>query len=544
MYFLIFLYFQSGDFLGINGWLWLQLISLVLLATVHGYGAAWLAVRMLFRPRNPVKLFGLTVFPQGMIPRHRARLANTIGKAVGDELVSQETILEELFEKEFLQQKIQGVVDSYTEELLSQSYPSLIEALPETLRVTVLDSVTAIQSKIGSYLDHVVKSEETLVSIEGFVGRRVDEVLSQTVSEAVTDKTYNDILNFLETRISTVLQEPALEEKIGEFISKRVDDLANTETPLAEMFTHDAIMLLKEKAGEQIKPVVHQLAELATEDRTKDQISALIKKEVHSYYEQLPFIKKIFVSRDNLLKEVDDLVDESLPQRIEETLQGDFFANEAALFVNKTIDNTLARPLPDLIGQIAPEQLERLKDQITSNILRLLRGEEMQRSISAYLTDSLEKIRPQKIGVLLRSAHIDAADKIKQTLSKGIVKILGNEDTTDIINTVLSKQIETLLHAPIGKLSNHLSESQMRNAGESITETILAAAKAKLPAAIQEFDIGGVVRDKVNNYPAEKLESLVMSVAKEHLRTIELFGALFGLIIGIGQAIQFYYFSR
>ncbi|MCB1025918.1 MAG: DUF445 family protein, partial [Acidobacteria bacterium] len=82
------------------------------------------------------------------------------------------------------------------------------------------------------------------------------------------------------------------------------------------------------------------------------------------------------------------------------------------------------------------------------------------------------------------------------------------------------------------------------NAGESITETIIAAAKAKLPAAIQEFDIGGVVRDKVNNYPAEKLESLVMSVAKEHLRTIELFGALFGLIIGIGQAIQFYYFSR
>ncbi|MCB1024779.1 MAG: DUF445 family protein, partial [Acidobacteria bacterium] len=512
MEFFLILLFQSDGFLGIGGILWLQLISLVLLATIHGYGAAWLAVRMLFRPRKPVKFLGITVFPQGMIPRHRSRLANTIGKAVGDELVSQETILEELFEKEFLQQKIQGVVDSYTEELLSQNYPSLIEALPDTIRVTVLDSISAIQSKIASYLDNIVKSEETLYAIEGFVGRRVDEVLSQTVSEALTDKTYNDILDFLETRISAALHEPALEEKIGEFISKRVDDLAHTQTPLSDMFTEDAIKLLKEKAVEQIEPIVHQLAELATEDRTKDQISSLIKKEVHNYYEQLPFIKKIFVSRDNLLGEVDDLVDESLPKRIEETLQGDFFANEAAMFVNKTIDKTLARPLPDLIGQIAPEQLERLKIQITKNILRLLQGEEMQRSISAYLTDSLEKIRPQKIGAILRSAHVNAAEKIKQTLSKGIVQILGNEDTTAIIHTVLTNQIEALLHAPIGKLSNHLSETQMRNAGESITETIIAAAKAKLPAAIQEFDIGGVVRDKVNNYPAEKLESLVMSV--------------------------------
>ena len=54
-----------------------------------------------------------------------------------------------------------------------------------------------------------------------------------------------------------------------------------------------------------------------------------------------------------------------------------------------------------------------------------------------------------------------------------------------------------------------------------------------MPEAIREFDVGSVVREKINNYPVEKLESLIMSVAKEHLRTIELFGALFGLIIGV-----------
>lgn len=545
MFLLLHIFLQlESYFKPIDTTLAIQLISLVVLATVHGYGAAWLAVRMLFRPRNPVKIFGITIFPQGMIPRHRSRMANAIGKAVGEELVSQETVLEELFEKEFLQNKIRGVVNSYTEDLLTQNYPSLIEALPKNLQSTVQDSISTLQTKIGSYVENVVKSEETVESITGFVERRVDEVLSQTVSEAVTDETYQKVLGFLETRVRKIVREPALEEKVREFIGKRVDDLANTETPLEEMFTPDAIKLLKEKATEQIEPIVHQLAELATEDRTKNQISSLIKKEVHTYYENLPFVKKIFVSRENLLREVDDLVDDSLPKRIEETLQGDFFAEEAAAFVGKTIDSTMKKPLPDLIGSVAEDQLENLKNQISKNLLKVLQGDEMQNSISAYLTDSLEKIRPQKIGAILRSAHPEAADRIKETLSGGMIKILENEDTTKIINSVLSKQIDSLIHTPIGKLSSHISEEQVRKTGDSLTDTIVEAAKQKLPQAIEDFDIGGVVKDKVNSYPAEKLESLVMGIAKEHLRTIELFGALFGFIIGVGQAIQFYFFSK
>jgi uncharacterized membrane protein YheB (UPF0754 family) len=524
--------------------LWVQLISLIVLATVHGYAGAWLAVRMLFRPRHPVKVLGLTIFPQGMIPRHREKLANAIGKAVGEELVSQETVLEELFEKDFLQSKIQNVVNSYTDQLLTENYPSLIEALPESLRQPIIDAIESLEAKIGMYVENVIRSEETVESIQGFVERRVDEVLTQNISEAFTDETYGKILNFAETKARSVVLEPALEKKIRKFISKRVDDLANTTTPLRDMFTDEAILLLKEKAVEQIEPVVHQLAALATEDRTKNQISALIKKEVHNYYEQLPFVKKIFVSRETLLREVDDLVDNSLPKRIEETLQGDFFAEEAKNFVSRTIDNTLERPLPDLIGTIAPAQLENLKSQITRSILKVLQGEEMQNSISAYLTDMLEKMRPQKIGEILHSVHPEATVQIKLTLARGLVKILNDQDTTKIIHTVLSKQIKGLIHTPIGKLSYHISEEKIIRAGESLTATIIAAARQKLPEAIREFDIGGVVRDKVNTYPAEKLESLVLSVAKEHLRKIELFGALFGLLIGIGQAIQFYFFSR
>ena len=524
--------------------IWVQIALLILFATAHGYAGAWLAVRMLFRPRKPFKVLGITLFPQGMIPRHRDRLANAIGKAVGEELVSQETIMDELMGKDFLRKKIRGVIDSYTDEFLSRSYPSLIEALPANLREPVLDAITSLQFKVAEHIESVLKSEESLETIRSFVERRVDEVLGRRVSEVVDDDTFEKIIGFLEDRVRSAVYAPAFEQKIKDFIGRRVDDLAHTQTALGEMFTPDAVALLKEKAGEQIAPMAHHLTEIAAAERTRNQIGSLIKREVHEFYENLPFFKKIFVSRENLLNEVDDLVNDSLPKRIEETLKGDFFAQEAWNFIDTSINNALARPLPEIIGTIAPDQLERLKAQILKAVLSLVRGDEMMHSVSAYLTDSLQTLRPHSIDSIMRTLHPESEEKLKNMLSRGLLSIISSEETYKVINDMLARQVENLLAAPIGKLSDNIPEEKLRAASGSVADAVIAAIREKLPAAIKEFDVGNVVREKIMTYPAEKLEALVLSVAKEHLRTIELFGALFGLFIGIVQAIQFYIYAK
>ncbi len=521
--------------------LYVQIALLILFATVHGYVGAWLAVRMLFRPRNAVKILGITIFPQGMIPRHRDRLANAIGKAVGEELVSQETIMDELLGKEFLRRKIRGVVEGYTSGLIEQNYPSLIEALPNNLREPVLDAITSLQFKVAAHIEEFLRNQESLRKIGDFVEQAVDDLLSKRVSEVIDDAAVEKIITFLDERLKAAVNSPTLERQIADFVHRRISDLLNTDTPLRLMFTDDAVNLLKEKAAEQVEPVVHRLTELAAAERTRTQIGALIKREVHEYYEQLPFFKKIFVSRDNLISEVDDLVNDSLPKRIEETLKGDVFAEEARNFINETIDRTLERPLPDIVGQVAAGQLERLEAQITRGVLSLLRSEEMSRSVTGYLRETFEKLRPHSIDAVMQTVYADSEQKLKEFLTSALLSVVSRGETARIINSVLSAQVDKLLARPIGKISDNVPEEKLRAAGDSFSETIIAAIREKLPEAIKEFDIGSVVREKINNYPVEKLESLVMSVAKEHLRTIELFGAFFGLVIGVVQAFLSYW---
>jgi uncharacterized membrane protein YheB (UPF0754 family) len=105
----------------------------------------------------------------------------------------------------------------------------------------------------------------------------------------------------------------------------------------------------------------------------------------------------------------------------------------------------------------------------------------------------------------------------------------------------MSSQIERLLVAPIGRLGDHVSQNSVQRASIALVERITAAARERLPAAIAEFDVGGLVRKKVSDYPTERLEALVLSVAAHHLKTIELFGAIIGFFIGIGQAFYFWF---
>ncbi len=525
--------------------IWVQIALLIIFATGHGYAGAWLAVRMLFRPRLPVKLFGITIFPQGMIPRHRDRLANAIGKAVGEELVSKDTIIQQLTGNDFLRRKIQNVVDSYTSDILSQDYPSLIEALPKNVREPILDAISALQLKLAEHIRSVLKSEESLETIRGFVTRRVDDVLGKRVSEVVDDEAFAKITGFLDERIRTAVRSKGLETNVRDFLSRRIDDLLSAETPLGKMFTDDAIDLLKEKANEQIEPAIRQIADIAAAEKTRDQISSLIKREVHDYYENLSFFKKIFVSRETLIGEVDDLVNDSLPKRIEEALSGTFFVEEARSFIGTSIDNALAKPLPVVIGAVAPEQLARFKEQVTKVALSQLQSEETIVGISKYLRETLDKLRPHSIDAILQIIHPESEEKLKRMLATGLLDIISREETSNIINEILARQIDKLLSEPIGKLGDHIPEAKLREASTSLTDAIISAVHAKLPDAVAEFDVAGMVRDKIHNYPPEKLESLVMSVAKEHLRTIELFGALFGLIIGVVQsALQFFVFGN
>ena len=512
-----------------------------MVATIHGFGAAWLAIWMLFHPYKALKWFGVTVWPQGMIPRHREKLAQSIGNAVGNELVSQQTVFDALFETSFFQRKVEDFVGSYTEDLLGRVYPSFIDALPSQARAPVLDTIAALQYRLAEYITEMLKSEETAEAIERFVDKQVDELAERRVGDVVSPSSVDHARDFVEERLQRLIDTETFEHKVRDFVAGRLDDLAHSNATLAETFTPETIAFIKERIDQQVPPIVHHLADIATSQSTRKQIGALIKLEVDQYYEQLSLLKKIFISRERIHREVDDLVNKTLPKRVEEYLRGPAFEQEAEAFLNATIDNVMARPLNELIGQIDSLKFDELKNQVANRLIEILRSEILFTSISVHFTEAIDRLFPQTIGSVMQQIDSRSLDRAKGFLTRGLLGLLAHDQTARTINAILSSQVERLLIAPIGRLGDHVSQNAMQRASSALVERITLAARERLPVAIAEFDVGGLVRKKVSDYPIEKLEELVLSVAQHHLKTIELFGAIIGFFIGVGQAIYFWF---
>ena len=288
-------------------------------------------------------------------------------------------------------------------------------------------------------------------------------------------------------------------------------------------------------------PIVHHLAEIATSQTTRKQIGSLIKREVDEYYEQLSLFKKIFISRERIHREVDELVNKTLPKRIEEYLRGEAFEQEAETFLNATIDKVMQRPLDELIGQFDSTRFGDLKTQISNRLIEILRSEALSTSLSIQFSEAMDRLRPQTLGAVMQQIDSNSATQAKAFLTRSLLSLLSRDDTSRTINAILSAQIERLLISPIGRLGDHVSQNAMERASGALVERITLAARERLPVAIAEFDVGGLVHKKVSEYPLAKLEELVLSVAQQHLKTIELFGAIIGFFIGVGQAIYFWF---
>ncbi len=72
-------------------------LSPLVVATLHGYGAAWLAVKMLFRPSHPIYWFGkrLPLTP-GLLPKERERFITALSGMIANRLLNIEVLSAEL----------------------------------------------------------------------------------------------------------------------------------------------------------------------------------------------------------------------------------------------------------------------------------------------------------------------------------------------------------------------------------------------------------------------------------------------------------------
>jgi uncharacterized membrane protein YheB (UPF0754 family) len=172
------------DFFGI-------FLAIPIISGLIGWGTNYLAVKMIFRPREPRRFLGLTLW--GLIPKRKQELAQSVGQTVASHLFSVEDILTHLSPEE-LADRFKPVVERIIDDLLQQKLGQipmvsmfLQGELLAQVRALLVNDVVAFTpefvAELAQALEGKLKIEEVVrKKIEDFDVMRLEEIIFQIAS--------------------------------------------------------------------------------------------------------------------------------------------------------------------------------------------------------------------------------------------------------------------------------------------------------------------------------------------------------------------------
>ena len=244
-------------------------LSPLLIATLHGYGAAWLAVKMLFRPRRPLYFLGWRIpLTPGMLPKERVHFIEALSTVIAERLLDVETIADEIMRLN-LESEVTALAVNQTQSETTVQF--VVDHLRERL-FQLRDSVEA-RWEIARALRKIVEIE--MEQRLGLLRRVVagyfldDEALYRIVGDSI-DKLAEQIADSLFAR-TTIVQamaaipenilrggaaEPGVLNKFVTLLSQRLDFRAILIRRLSALSDEAIEQLIMDTAGKEIRAII------------------------------------------------------------------------------------------------------------------------------------------------------------------------------------------------------------------------------------------------------------------------------------------------
>lgn len=165
---------------------WLTYISFPIVAALIGWITNAIAVKMLFRPRRPVRVLGITL--QGLVPKRQKELAISIGETVESSLLTREDILS-LIAQERMQIELSRLIEVKITKFLGElgaTQPMLGMFLQGPLAEQVKQLlVTQLQTAMPEILAGVTTQLEQNLDLKEIVRAKVESFDLSTLEEIV-----------------------------------------------------------------------------------------------------------------------------------------------------------------------------------------------------------------------------------------------------------------------------------------------------------------------------------------------------------------------
>lgn len=251
----------------------LQNLSGPIIGAVIGYCTNYIAVKMLFYPRNEVKVWGHKVpFTPGAIPKGKPRLAKSVGNIVANTLLTEEDIKQKILSPETEEAVVDKIMDELSKKIYVgmgricsnyEEYGNLKANLSDTFTDQIMESIGKIDFKntIATEAGRIIKEKVNGTMLAMFLSNEMLDSFIQPVGVELENYIAENGRDFVQKEVN---------EKIMVFEQKSILDLC------------EDMNVEEERIRTAVRSIYHKASENAVNGVLKNvDISAMIEDKIN-----------------------------------------------------------------------------------------------------------------------------------------------------------------------------------------------------------------------------------------------------------------------
>jgi uncharacterized membrane protein YheB (UPF0754 family) len=484
------------------------------------------AIWMLF---HPYELRGIGPFRlQGAIPKNKARLARSIGRTVGERLLTPEDLAQRLGAPA-VRQAFDQAMGKILAAVLDRERGPLREQLTPDLAHALDGAIERLAPRVAERVARYARSPAFELLVTEWIERLRTELGDRPLAESLTEPRRAALKGTVERWVARLADGDELERTLRGFVDRQLDRMAADEEPLLDRLPPGIVGALELAITDYLPIALERLSALLADPEARATVETALRAAFdHSVRDLLlheRLLARLVVTDRTIERLVDGFEQEGF-DRFAESLAEPQIKAQAARAVNDAVVNFLRIPLAERLRRFSPERREALSRNLGDWLVRVARDPATRGTIARTVDRMLDAAERRTWGDLL---GVVPPERLAGTAADALAGEAGRRWVEESVAQVA----ERLLARPIGRPADWLGGDTTDAVRVGLTNTAWEWVHEQIPLVVEQIHVPEMVEQKVLGFSTQRMEEIVRNVTQRELDLIVRLGYVLGGLVGL-----------
>lgn len=518
--------------------IYLQYLTPPALGALIGYVTNKVAIKMLFRPLQAWRVFGLRIpMTPGVIPSKRHEFAANMGEIVGDHLLTSNEIGHALTQPAF-QHHLYSLIKERVGNLLHRELGPVATIIPQKFHVYFELAVKTVRFQVKDHIHTFIQSPGFAQRVEESLNRGLEQFLSREVGSVLHGQERENAYRFVEEGLARMLSGPAMQQWLEEFLQQKMYGIIRQDRVLREILPGPVQQMVFELIEKETPDLLLRLAAILQEPEVRDRIVRGATGGVDNFIASMgpmAAMARGFLNMETVEQKIRDYLD-SKEEDISLWLQSEEVRNKVAEVLADRFRKFLEQPVHSFLPEADDTKIDAFCLGLSARLMPLLRQQDVHAALASMLKTNVETYVDGG-SLPVRKALVDLVGRSGLERGKAWIvaegtALMRNRETIATLDPMIETMLDALLAKPVGRLSNLLPADVREEIYRSIQHVASNMLASEVPGLVSSLNIRKIVAEKINSLDLLRLEKLLLSIMEEQFKYINLFGAILGFAIG------------